>query len=105
MRKLLFLLVIVSIAFSETFTIKKNGVIKTNEFELYDDSTIMVKFKTQTPEYINEFEKKYNLELQQVLVIGLYIYKTNSNIIELLHNIVKEDNVVDALPQFRTKSL
>jgi len=92
------------------FTIKQDNKTKTIDatqtqsgfmaggFVFDNNAYLQVEFNEITPQKVKEFESKYNLELKQVMVIGAYIYKHNSDIFLLLDEISKEKNIKSAKP-------
>jgi hypothetical protein len=118
------LTIIISLIFNacaidlQTYNIKKNGQLKKikiqqinnhyvtlQHYTFNNNSKISVKFKTITPKFINEFEAKYNLQLDEILIIGDYIYTQNSNnILTLIETISLENNIIQIIPLWK-KSL
>lgn len=109
----LFLIFILSFVSLFAFEIKDNNILMDIEFEydntayitsnqqrFKDDSNILIKFNNENYEDIQAFETKYDLELKSVLVSGYYIYKTNGNILELISNISKEENIKTVKPKW-----
>jgi hypothetical protein len=83
------------------YSVKKVGdeYITSHNYTFTNNTKIVIKFKKITPELINEFESKYNLQLNQILIIGDYIYSHNSdNIIELMKLIENDGNVKSMIP-------
>lgn len=67
-----------------------------------NNSKISIKFNQVTPELINEFETRYNLHLERILIVGDYIYSHNSdNIFDLIGLISNEDNVKQIVPLWK----
>lgn len=106
---IILLLVVNSIAFD----IKLNNNVKNIDYEFIngeyvtsenysfnDTSSILIKFNEETPSLINQFESEYNLRLEKVLIIGYYVYKIDSNIIETISNISKEQNINSVKPNW-----
>ena len=78
------------------------GKYITEKGNFFDDETyIMVRFNEETPSLISEFESKYNLELQKVMVIGFYIYKSESNPIDIIPKLIDEENVNSVKPKWK----
>lgn len=79
-----------------------DGKYLTSNKYIFDDNTdIMIKFKKVTPQLISDFENRYNLELQEVLVIGFYRYKINSDLLGVLSNLIEEDNIQTVKPNWK----
>jgi len=117
-------IIIISLIFNacainlQTYNIKENGQLKTikiqqigdkyitsQNYTFNDNSKISIKFKTISPKLINEFEAKYNLQLDEILIIGEYIYtQKNNNILTLIEKISLENNIIQIIPVW-TKSL
>jgi hypothetical protein len=119
MTKILFsLLLIFTISYTQTLTIKKNGSQKKLELtenkgtytikngKFFKSSTrLIVKFKQEIPELISEFEQRYNLTLDRVLITGNYIYSHKTDIISLLEEVATEPNLTRAEPLFKKRAL
>lgn len=116
MRFLLFVFLGVSTLFS--FEIKINDILKTVEYKYENEeyitsqnlsftnsSNLMIKFKVITPELINEFENRYELELISVLVSGYYVYKVGEgrSIDTLSAILVDDSNIYTLVPAWKTK--
>jgi len=115
MRYFLILMIFITQIFA--FNIKDNGAMKSIKYNyndgIYttldglifkDNSNILVEFYKQTPALIKEFEEQYDLELQEVLVIGYYVYKLkNGNILEALSSISNHSNVKTVKPNWAQK--
>jgi hypothetical protein len=82
---------------------ENNQLITSNDYIFNNSSTIQIRFNNITPNIIKEFEKRYNLKLKNVLVIGDYIYKHNSkDILKLIEEIVnnQDDNIIHVKPSW-----
>ena len=82
---------------------ENNQLITSNGYIFNNSSTIQIRFNNITPNIIKEFEKRYNLKLKNVLVIGDYIYKHNSkDILKLIEEIVnnQDDNIIHVKPSW-----
>lgn len=115
MKYLIVFFLLFGVTFSQDFTIKKNGNIKTidiledngvyttnRNYKFQDNSNIAIQFFEVSPTLIDDFESRYNLELDEILVMGDYIYKQNDgDILLLLESISKEDNVKKIVPLWR----
>lgn len=76
-----------------------DGKIMTSHKRVFEEkSEIMVRFTTETPELISQFENRYNLELVQVLTSGFYIYKVDTNTIDKIDSLIDESNVRTVFP-------
>lgn len=109
----LFIIFILSILNISAFEIKENNIVSNIEFEsegmvyitsnnlrFKDSSNILIKFNNENYENINAFEQKYDLELKNVLISGYYVYKSNENILEIVSNISKEENIKTVKPNW-----
>lgn len=112
MRFILICIILLGNVFA--FEIKKNNEIVSLNYEYLDgnylseqnysfndESGILVKFNEESSDLISEFEAKYSLELQEVLIIGYYLYKSDLSIIELLPNIIEEENIKTVKPNWK----
>lgn len=72
-----------------------------NRYIFTDSTDIMVKFINISPELISEFESRYDLELQKVLVVGYYIYKSELGMMEILPQIIEEENIKTVKPNWK----
>ena len=117
-------IIIISLIFNacainlQNYNIKENGQLKkikiqqigdkyitSQNYTFNDNSKISTKFKTISPKLINEFEAKYNLQLDEILIIGNYIYnQKGNNILTLIDKISLENNIIEVIPLW-TKSL
>ena len=82
---------------------ENNQLTTSNDYIFNNSSTIQIRFNNITPNIIKEFEKRYNLKLKNVLVIGDYIYKHNSkDILKLIEEIVnnQDDNIIHVKPSW-----
>ena len=80
--------------------INKNGNYTTsNNYTFDNNSKIAIKFNTISPDMINDFEIRHNLKLEQILIIGDYIYSHKSkDILNLIDIISSENNVKTVIP-------
>ncbi len=79
-----------------------NQYITSKNYTFTNSSKIAIRFNQITPELINEFEARYNLQLEQILIIGDYIYSHNSdNILDLIQLIANEENVKQIVPLWK----
>ena len=115
MRLLIGLIILITTVFS--FEIKTNNNIVIVDIEYYEneyvtstnytfkeDVNLMVKFNKEFPEEIKLFEEKYFLELVKVLATGYYIYKTDSNVIDKISEILVDDkNINTIFPAWKRK--
>jgi len=117
-------IIIISLIFNacainlQNYNIKENGQLKkikiqqigdkyitSQNYTFNDNSKISIKFKTISPKLINEFEAKYNLQLDEILIIGEYISnQKGNNILTLIDKISLENNIIEVIPLW-TKSL
>lgn len=109
-----FLLIIMLVGTMFAFEIKTNNsivevdyvyedgkYITSDKSFFYDDTFIMVKFNEITPELISAFEEKYNLELQKIMVIGYYIYKSEKSPINIIPELINEENINTVKPKWK----
>lgn len=75
--------------------------ITDEKYTFDDDSEILIKFNEETSDLISEFENKYFFELQEVLITGYYIYKCKVSPLEILPELIEEENIKTAKPNWR----
>jgi hypothetical protein len=111
-RILIIIFILSSFTLALEFEIKENNKLKTmylqptqtgfmvdDNFIFNNNNNLQIKFNQVTPELVKMFELKYNLELKEVMVIGIYIYKHNSDdIATLIEDILTEDNIKTIKP-------
>jgi hypothetical protein len=105
MRKI-FIIVLCTISFyGDMITIKEKNRIKiVNDTQYEYDNKLQIKFKKITPMIVNDFEKRYSLKLKQILVIGDYIYITDTNnILEIIKTIIKDDSNIYSIKPLWSK--
>ena len=114
MKNILFviylLFVFVSTSLAVEFNIKQDNKIQTlnatqsesgfmvDGFVFDNNAFLQVEFNEITPQKVKDFESKYNLKLQMVMVIGAYIYKHDSDILLLIDEISQEKNIKTIKP-------
>jgi hypothetical protein len=100
------------------FNIKQNGKIKninvkssndsfltSKNYSFTNKSNLSIRFKNISPELIQEFENRYDLKLQSILIIGDYIYSHNSeDIIALIEDILNESDNIHTITPLWQKS-
>ena len=84
--------------------VSQNGenYVTSKKYSFKNNTNLVIKFKTITPELINDFETTYNLQLVKIMITGGYIYSHNStNILETIEVIVSEENVLSVSPLWK----
>ena len=84
-----------------SYEILDGNYVVYNNYTFDDDTSVLVKFNEVTPELISEFEDEYALQLQEVLIIGYYVYTSNGNSIDLISAIIEDDNVNTVRPNWK----
>lgn len=74
--------------------------VTSNDYNFKSDSSIMIIFNEETPEKIKRIEETYNLQLQEVLVNGYYIYKIDTNTIDKIDSLIDEKNIKSVVPKW-----
>jgi hypothetical protein len=85
----------------KSIKIKKveDNYITSNNYAFKNNSKIAIRFNEISPDTIKEFEIRHNLKLEQILIIGDYIYSHKSNdILTLIKLITDENNVKQIVP-------
>ena len=88
----------------KTISVQQKGdtFIASKKYSFNNNTNIVIKFEQITPELISEFETKYSLQLEQIMITGSYIYSHKStNILETIEFISNEANVIEVLPLWR----
>jgi len=114
MKNILFVIYLlfgfVSTSLAVEFNIKQDNKIQTlnatqsesgfmvDGFVFDNNAFLQVEFNEITPQKVKDFESKYNLKLQMVMVIGAYIYKHDSDILLLIDEISQEKNIKTIKP-------
>jgi len=82
--------------------IKQHNIIKIIRFNtLYNTKQILIKYNTITPELLNDIESRYNLQFDQRLITGDYIYTIKKgDLLNILNSLVYENNIIKVLPLF-----
>jgi hypothetical protein len=91
----------------KTVLVKKvdNNYITSKNYIFTDDTKLDIKFNTVEPKLIADFEEKYHLQMEHILIVGDFIYSIpqNSDILDLISQISNESNVKSVLPLWNKK--